>query len=141
MISVKTIISLNRANEQQAPSHCSKMSCFFLFFFLKKRGSSNKENMSQQNIPEGLHDRLTMTSHFDLDGGKLIGSLSHLGSLKGRRQLRTNKGDNNGDSTRQRHQPHLKLSPENIVMAAGKAQRHTVSHGSALERFPFHLAI
>lgn len=49
---------------------------------------SGPSNLQPQNITEGLQDMLTITSRrFDLDGANLIGRTSHIGSVKGRRQL------------------------------------------------------
>lgn len=54
----------------------------------KSRPSDLQANVQPQNITEGLNDMLTITSRcFDLDGANLIGRTSHIGSLKGRRQL------------------------------------------------------
>lgn len=121
-----------------------------------KSGPSNLQaNMQPQNITEGLNDMLTITSRcFDLDGANLIGRTSHIGSLKGRRQL-GERGEISSccrdrmlvnqklGTTGGRDANHIPnyLPKNTVLMAAGKTQCHTVEHDSALESFPFNLPI
>lgn len=56
--------------------------------FLKVDHPTCRQTCSRKKKTEGLNDMLTITSRcFDLDGANLIGRTSHIGSLKGRRQL------------------------------------------------------